>query len=70
MQCMIAVYQLPVSWVQLWVRYYLLQEYDISEPEVAWCFASCSNPFDVDPDVVPEIEEYFTADFSRERIKM
>lgn len=46
------------------------QEYDIPDPEAAWCFASCANPFDFDPEVVPEIEDYFTAEFSRERIKM
>ena len=46
------------------------QEYDIPEPEIAWCLASCSNPFDIDPEILTPVDDYFTADFSRERIKM
>jgi len=42
----------------------------VPEAEYAWCFATCSNPFELDPEVVPEMEDYFTADFSRERINM
>ena len=42
----------------------------MQDSQYAWCFASCSNPFDLDPELVPEMDDYFTADFSRDRIKM
>ncbi|XP_071112364.1 anoctamin-4-like isoform X8 [Haliotis cracherodii] len=47
-------------------------DYDDTENDmldtITTCWSKCPTPFDIDPDLLPEVPDYFTAAFSRERV--
>ncbi|XP_046544357.1 anoctamin-4-like isoform X4 [Haliotis rubra] len=47
-------------------------DYDDAENDmidnITTCWSKCPTPFDIDPDRLPEMSDYFTAAFSRERV--